>query len=243
MTQQLGNTGLPAGSQTRNLEFVRGVGETETLEWRGEKSDTLAKYCELKTDLRTREISYVNSEGRSRVVCKFVRTSETGRYDGNDVTTIEELLGVDIVRAIYASEYFRELDDDEISAVLLAVENRWAEAEIPGYDTWDAKQKDLRWHMLHGQDTFFETLFVLRIRRQGVASSSLRGTFENVNMVTALPSLSVGMLDIVGTLPEGEWLYKPPQVEYVQRGVWSVAQEWNWAPKWSIVYGGTLAMP
>jgi len=62
-------------------------------------------------------------------------------------------------------------------------------------------------------------------------------------MVTALPSLSVGMLDLVGTLPEGEWLYKPPQVEYVQRGVWSVSQEWNWAPKWSIVYGGTLAMP
>ena len=243
MTQQLGNTGIPAGAQTRNLEFVRGVGETETLEWRGEKSDTLAKYCELKTDLRTREISYVNSEGRSRVVAKFVRTGAAGGDGGNDVTTIEELLGVDIVRAIYASEYFRELDDDEIAAVLLAVENRWAEAEIPKYATWDAKQKNLRWHMLHGQDTFFETLFVLRIKKQGVASSSLRGTFENVNMVTALPSLSVGMLDIVGTLPEGEWLYKPPQVEYVQRGVWSVAQEWTWEPKWSIVYGGTLAMP
>jgi hypothetical protein len=234
---QLGIGGLPADPQTETRDFVAGVGTTITREWRGEKSATLSKYQSMLGNVGVREVGYSNAEGRSRVVAKFVRDTDGG---GTGVTIVEELLGVDLVRSIYAADTFRTLTNDALFAVLLATENRVAEADIDGYGSWSDTQKELRWQMLHGQESYYETTFVLRVKKQGVRSSALRGIFTGVNTVQALPTLSAGMRELVGTLPAGEWLYRPPQVQYVQRGIWSVESEWNWAEKWSVVYGGTL---
>jgi hypothetical protein len=232
---ELGGTGIPADPQSESLEWSVGVGETRSIEWRGNKSATRSKYNELKGGIGVQSVSYQNAEGRSRVVAKIARTE-----NGSNVTIIEELLGVDLVRPIYAAETFRTLTDDQVSGVLAATEARLLEADITGFASWTATQKELRWQILHGQESYYETLFVLRVKKQGIRSTELRGIFEGVNKIQALPTLSPGMRDLVGTLPAGEWLYRPPQISYVHRGIWSVESEWNWAPKWSVVYDGSM---
>jgi hypothetical protein len=240
--EQLGTGGLPEPAPMRRLEWTRGVGETREIEYRGERSAVLAKYEALKNEIGTANLQYINSEGRSRLVARFVRIDLIGG-GADGVTIVEELIGQDLVRVITASPYFVALSDNDVAEVLAAVESRAQEGDIDGYAGWAAAKKELRWQMLHGQESYFETVFVLRIRKQGIRSSALRGVFTGINTVVPLPDLSAGMTELVGTLPDGEWLYKPPQVEYVQRGIWSVASEWNWAVKWSIIYGGTLKRP
>lgn len=239
---QLGTGGLPADPQSENLEWVRGTGETRQEEYRGERLAVLAKYEALKNEINARQLTYSNAEGRCRLIARFQREDiQTGSGDG--VTIIEELMGQDLVRAIYAAPYFSALTDDQLATAIRAAEGRLEDGQIKGYSTWDAKQKELRWQMTHGQESYFETAFVLRIRKQGIRSSKLRGTFTGINTVVTLPSLSSGMTELVGTLPTGEWLYKPPQVTYTGRGIWSVESEYHWAAKWSVVYGGTMAKP
>jgi hypothetical protein len=236
---KIGVSALPADPQTEILEWVYGTGETRQIEYQGERSDVLAKYEELKTETGIRQANYTNANGRSRVIARFAREDiDSGSGDG--VTIIEELLGLDVVRAIHAAPAFSALADSDIAAVLLASESRLTDAQIDGYAAWAAAKKELRWQILHGQESYYETAFVLRIKKQGVRSSALRGVFTGINTVVAVPELSTGMTELVGTLPTGEWLYKPPQVEYAGRGVWSVSSEYHWAVKWSKVYGGTL---
>ena len=236
---KIGEQALPADPQNESLEWVYGTGETRQIEYRGERSDVLAKYESLKTEQFVRRATFSNTEGRARVIARFAREDIDGGT-GDGVTVIEELLGLDVVRAIHAAPAFAALADDAIAAVLIAAESRLAEAAITGYAGWAAAQKELRWQMLHGQESYYETAFVLRIKKQGVRSSALRGVFTGINTVVNVPALSAGMAELVGTLPAGEWLYKPPQVEYAGRGIWSVSAEYHWAVTWSKVYGGTL---
>ena len=64
-------------------------------------------------------------------------------------------------------------------------------------------------------------------------------TFSSATVVFGTPTFSTPMNDLLSALPSGEWLYKPPQAENLGKGKWRIAQEWHWAEKWSIVYGGT----
>ncbi len=236
--EQLGQQGLPTAPPTENYDWIRGVGETRQIEFRGERNTVKSRYESLKNEVGIAALNYQNAEGRARLMGRFVRTDSIG--GGQDgVTIVEELHGIDIVRSIFAAPLWADLDDDDIAEVAAAVEARLPEAEIDGYADWGNTKKELRWQMLHGQDSYFETVFALRIRKQGVRSSALQGVFANINTVVPVPTLSAGMAELVGTLPDGEWLYKPPQVEYVRRGVWSVSSEWNWSAAWSVMYGGS----
>jgi hypothetical protein len=192
----------------------------------------------MKVDANVNQMTYTNREGRASLIGRFVRTdTESG---GGGVTIIEELLAVTEVRELYAAPLFAALADDDISDVLTAVELRLVDADIDGYALWVDEKKELRWQMLHGQTSYRETKFVLRIRKQGLRSAALKGTFDDINTVVDVPDLSAGMSELVGELPDGEWLYSPPEVEYVQKGLWSVSAEYEWAVKWSVVYGGTF---
>jgi len=238
---ELGSTSIADPAATKELDWVRGLGESRTFEYRGERERLEDKYNELKTESAARQLTYRNEEGRARLIARYTRQEETEPNDG--VTIIEELYGQDLVRPVYAAPYFAEMTDDQMAAALAAVETRIKEADIEGFAAWTALQKQLRWQMLHGQEVYFETAFMLSVKKQGVRAVALQGVFTGINTVQALPALSVGMTDLVGTLPAGEWLYKPPQVQYAGQGIWSVESEWHWATKWSIVYGGTMAMP
>ena len=238
---KIGEQALPADPQNETLEWVYGAGETRQIEFQGERSDVLAKYENLKTENGVRQVTFSNATGRTRVIARFAREDIDGGT-GDGVTIIEELLGLDVIRAIHSAPDFAALADDDIAEVLLAAESRLKEADIEGYAAWVAAKKELRWQILHGQESYYETAFVLRIKKQGVRSSALQGVFADINQVVAVPGLSAGMTELVGTLPAGEWLYKPPQVEYAGRGIWSVSSEYWWAAKWSKVYGGTLGL-
>jgi hypothetical protein len=236
---ELGIGGLPPDYPNETIEWVKGLGETPGFEIKGERSAVKARFETLKTDPTVNQLTYSNREGRATLIGRFVRTDPDGGTGGG-VTIIEELLALVEVRELYAAPLFAALADDDISDVLTAVELRLVDADIDGYAAWANEKKELRFQMLHGQTSYRETKFVLRIRKQGVRSSSLRGTFTGINTVVATPTLSSGMTELVGELPAGEWLYSPPQIEYVQRGIWSVSSEYEWALKWSVVYGGTL---
>jgi Tfp pilus assembly protein PilN len=62
----------------------------------------------------------------------------------------------------------------------------------------------------------------------------------NPNTVTALPRLSNALNKLIDSLPTGEWLKKPTTVQNAGRKGWTVTLTYQWAPQWSIIYGGTF---
>jgi hypothetical protein len=144
---KIGGQALPAYPQVETLEWVYGTGETRQIEYQGERTDVLAKYESLKTETGIRQANYTNANGRSRVIARFAREDIDGGT-GDGVTIIEELLGLDVVRAIHAAPAFAALADDAVAAVLISAESRLAEAAITGYAGWAAAQKELRWQIL-----------------------------------------------------------------------------------------------
>lgn len=149
------------------------------------------------------------------------------------------------------------LTDDKVAAVRLAVELRLSEQGITdyavlhpetfagyGWVSWSTGMKELRWHMLRGETSFYETGFILRVSRYGVKTSMMQADFDDINAVTSLPvTLSASMDKLIKSLPTGEWLKKPAQAEHLGKGRWRVTQEWHWSNQWSIVYGGTWNGP
>jgi hypothetical protein len=143
------------------------------------------------------------------------------------------------------------LSDEQVAFVRLVVENRMTNSEIDQWcdkhglsaslklASWTVGMYELRFHLLHGVESYYETAFVVRVSQFGVLTTAMLGRFENINTVVIAPQFSEDMNLLVYSLPEGEWLYKPPQVEHLGRGRWRVTREYQWAYKWSIVYGGS----
>lgn len=241
--------------------FIPGAGETQSKEWNGTAADVLAKYEELKDAAQLggvgqniREIRYGNNIGRGRVIVQFARTPvSTTPGIPADMQVVEELYGVDIIRDVRAAPYFctggaAEVTDDEAAIVSKAVERKDIESAIiaPEYGTafsaWTDGMKQLRYHMLHGNESYYETGFVLRRSKIGVITSDLKQTFLDINKVVDAPIFLSDMDMLIYLLPEGEWLYRPPSVEYLGGGKWRVQEEWHWAEKWSKMYGGSWGL-
>jgi hypothetical protein len=58
--------------------------------------------------------------------------------------------------------------------------------------------------------------------------------------VQDLPEMSSRLKNQIDALPTGEWLKKPTQVRYLGKEGTDVSLEYQWAPKWSVIYGGTF---
>ena len=244
---------LPINAPTVNFEYTPGIGETETREWGGERGDVKAKYESLKNAAQTggqiegnlTSLSYRNAAGRSTCMARFERSSTLNSPDGSDTRVVEELYATDIIRDVRAAPYWTttvatKLTDDEVVAVTAAVDNNLQESEIDGFGGWSASQKELKYHMMHGQQSYFETGFVLRLSEYGVITSQIQASFTGINQVAATaPELSNQMGLLIDSLPIGEWLYKPPQAEHLGKGKWRITREWQYAEKWSKIYGGT----
>lgn len=251
--------GLPTDAQHVEKSFIPGSGENETKQWSGTAENCESKYNVLVQQAKLggipgnniREVRFTNDNGRGVIIAQFARKNdETVSGIPGDMVVVEELYGVDIVRDIRAAPYFctggtGAVTDDNAVVVTKAADLKLKEAEITlancglAWASWTDGMKQLRYHLLHGNESYYETGFILRRSMQGLITSQLKQTFSDLNKVVAAPTFKSDMDNLIYALPEGEWLHKPPQVEYVGGGKWNVQEEWHWAEKWSVVYGGT----
>lgn len=245
--------GLPDSAPITGKDYIPGAGETNTAEWGGTAEDVLAKYEEYKASAAAganiASLSYRNRTGRGTLMLVYGRSGTNVEGEPDDVAVVEELYGIDIVRDVCCApiwgpgEY--DLDDDDVATVRRACEMTLTQAEITtprvkiAWASWTDGMKDLRYHILNGQDSYFETGFILRKSKFGIRTSEIKASFTNINTVVTAPSFSTPMSALIDALPEGEWLYKPPQCEHLGRGKWRVTLEWHWAVQWSRMYGGT----
>lgn len=152
------------------------------------------------------------------------------------------------------------LNDDAVAFIRYCVENRFTEAEITTaaadkglaaatyrWANWSTGMKELRYHMLRGVDSYYETGFILRQSVHGVRTAAVKASMAAINAVAdggtgrqPVPVFKSSMDQLILALPDGEWLYRPPQAHHTGKGRWRITMEWQWAEKWSIVYGGTF---
>jgi hypothetical protein len=150
---------------------------------------------------------------------------------------------VDVNRSIYLAPYFAALTSYEILAVRKAYEDQ-GEADAG----WGALQNQLFGHLVHGQEEYLETAYILRQTFRTNSTRSIRKAASQINQVCKpvnatgpdFPNLSSKMKAQVDALPSGEWLKRPTQVRYIGKDGTDVSLEFQWAPKWSVVYGGTF---
>ena len=261
------DVGLPTNAPVVSKEWAAGVGETETREWNiGTATEVIAEYETAKAAAEagnnTQAISYTNSNGRARLMMRLGRTGNGGVEYGDEVTVIEEMYAVDLTKAVSTAPYFSitvdagkglPLSDNEVVFVRRCVDNGLTDGdEITDYAArleldpatfawanWTDGMKELRYHLDHNVESYFETAFIVRRSLYGVRTSVIKASFANINKVVAAPVLSPNMSTLIDSLPAGEWLYKPPQAEYLGKGRWRVGLEWHWSETWSVVYGGT----
>jgi len=258
------NNGLPTEPDTVTKEWTHGMGETEVHEWGGLKSDIEDKYEERKSAAEAGEnianIIYKNQRGRATLLVRLGRQGNIIANRPADVSVIEELYAVDIIRDISAAPYWATtvggkglpLSDDQIAFVRNCAERNLTSTEITSaqvqaglaaatyaWANWSKGMKELWWAMTHGVTSYYETGLVLRRSEIGLSTSQINASFTGVNTVVTDPVFNSPMDNLI-ELPDGEWLYRPPLAEHLGRGKWRITQEWHWAEAWSIVYGGTF---
>lgn len=100
---------LPDNPPKVTLEWNPALGESKTVEWEFDRELSLAKYEELKEAENLRGLRHVSSNGRGQVIAEFGRTGNSHDPDtgyNDDITVIEELYAVDVVKDIESSPYF-----------------------------------------------------------------------------------------------------------------------------------------
>jgi hypothetical protein len=221
-------TGANALQYRQSLDYSPDTGEVEEESWRGDRASVATVYTQKKRFITLNKdmagLSYSAEGGRATLVARYVRGT----------ASIDELYGVDVVEDIRTAPYFDSLTDAQCQTAVNVAERGQA---APG--GWSTAQKKLHQHWARGSQSYFRTGFVFRRSTQAMANRDTIAAFTGINTVVTAPASSGAVKKLLAALPEGEWLYKPPQAEYVGRGRWRITQEWHWAVKWSVVYGGT----
>jgi hypothetical protein len=176
-----------------------------------------------------------HSAGRAVLTINYDRQDDDIRRLG-----VQELYAVDVVRDIKAAPYFAALLDNEAADVQASWDNRLTTDKIKNYATWNNLQKALFGHMTHGQESYTETAYEFRQTFQTTSTKVLKASTANPNTVQTLPELTRSLQNLVDAMPTGEWLKKPTTVNYAGRKGWTVSKTYLWAPKWSVIYGGTF---
>ena len=235
-------------------------GEEETREFRGPPDKVSATYEATKTeaeagDERFASLDYELANGRAKLIAYYARQGGSGgdvpMGSSANTSTIEELYGVDVVKDIRQHPKFQAggewaLTDAQLQGVWDYYQKDVSDFETDGdgviieRTAWTDNQKRLYRKLIHGEDSYLETAFILRRTVYGARNRRVKATFTNTNKVGEIQRLSVKMANLLDTLPVGEWLKKPSTCEYLTKGQWRVSEEYHWAEKWSSLYGGTL---
>lgn len=218
------------------------------------------------------ELDFIEREGRCALIARFGRTQggDDPAVGGDGVVIVEELYAVDVAKDIVNAPIFNkeelnpgvpeagewELSDDQKAIVVSAHElglteavtiNKWVKEEGHSasyeWEFWTEAMKQLKFHLRHGNETFWDNQFKFRRSKTGVRSASLDINFDNVNRVVGNVDFVTEMSSIVAKLPDGEWLKKTPTVASLGNGKWRGEEEYWWSGKWSKVYGGTWQRP
>ena len=214
--------------ESLRVETVTETGPTSKLETRWTHYQNLAR---ITTKIASIKMQAKN--GRGSLVIRYGRESDIG--DRKDDEAIQELAQADLSRDILTATYFATLTNPQIIAVRRAFE------EQLGVDSdWNNLQKSLYGHLAHGQTVHWETIYILRMSWKTASIRQLQIASANPNEVAELPALTPTIRALVKGLPEGEWLKRPTQVLGVGQGFYNVQIEYHWAPKWSVIYGGTF---
>ena len=251
------DVGLPTNPPVVTKDAVFGVGETVTHEWpMGANADCEALYeafvAQMNSGANIGQVTYKNQQGRGNVVVRYGRTGQDILGEPDTVAMVEEVIAVDVDRDMAENPYFETLTNDQVAEIRRASEEHWSETEITtrsateelgggtAWASWTALMKELRNHLTHGNNIWHDTAFIFRRSRFSVQTADTLLTFADINKVaTTSPGFKTDMLNLLQSLPAGEWLYRPPTAEFLGRGRWKTTQEWHWAKQWSIVYGGT----
>jgi hypothetical protein len=182
------------------------------------------------------------SRGRGTLRVNFNRVWE--EVDVQD-QAVQELNSFDVVRPIECAPYFRMMTLDLMASVRRAHEDQLTPAElavVAEADSWGEAgglPYKLLGHLRLGQDSYVETAYEFSKTWRTTSTATLRIASSNPNTVQDLPALSGVMARLIDALPDGEWLKKPTTVQSVGGGFFSVRVSYLWAPKWSVIYGGT----
>ena len=180
-------------------------------------------------------LTYREHLGRGVLDIQYTRIAlDTNPIDGD---SIQELYGVDIVRDIVTAPYFKELTTKLINPVVAQYEKR--DPVIAG---WNDLQKSLFGHLVHGQDSWVETRYELRQTWLVASTTALNVAASDANTVVTGPVIEINatLKNLIDSLPEGQWLKKPIQVQQAGKRGWIVTLTYQWAKEWSIIYGGTF---
>ncbi len=173
---------------------------------------------------------YREQNGRSALTIQYEHMGSATQDD-----SVQELYAMDVARDILVAPYFASLTNAQITEVVSAWEQR---EEIDA--GWTQLQKRLYGHLNHGQEVYQETAYEFRQTYQTSSDRELGLAAENPNRVTPLPRIHRNLVNLIVSLPAGEWLKKPITVTQAGRRGWTVSATWQWAPQWSVIYGGTF---
>jgi hypothetical protein len=180
-----------------------------------------------------------NNAERGRGTLTITNARTIGTAVDPETGGMQELLGVDVVRPIYAAPYFSVLTAAQIALARTLVDD--GATDPTGHFTANAtKCYQLFGHLVRGYESYYETAYMFRQTFRTSSGKEVRIAASNQNTVQPLPALSQTLLKLIDTLPDGEWLKRPTECRYVAREGWDVSVEYLWAPEWSIVYGGSF---
>jgi len=236
---------LPAGvtgyTESEQIVWTPNTGDVRTFTARGMYTDVyntfIARRAAAPGTADVFEVGFEASGGRATMYERRTR-------DQGNVT--EEIFGMDVMKDILTMAYFDSLTNDQVVAVRSAYESMRAEGDTGGPPSggFTGAQGVLYHHLAHGVETLPETAWIFASTERAVRYRNINASFADVNRVVTAPDIASSSIQkLVGGIPTGEWLYKPPRVISAGRGKYDVSREWWWAEKWSVVLGGTWGAP
>ena len=218
-------------TQSTRKDWNTDTGESSEITYTGDQSEVSTLYENAKSETGIVAAQLQIERGRGTASKRYERLV-AGETPAPGAT--QELFAVDVIKDVRSHPYFASLTNAQILDVKTAADN--GTGEDAG---WSALQKTLYQHYAFGAESYYETAFVFRSTRKVGKSQALSISTSNINEVVTAPTASGTMATLISALPSGEWLKRPPSIRYIRPGVWEASEEWQWAKKWSVIYGGT----
>ncbi|MDB4403271.1 hypothetical protein N9204_00385 [bacterium] len=220
-------------------------GESQTHTWIGEATAIEAKFETLKSNPGNYgEITFAKMKGKGTLTAKVnVGVDGDAGAPSSEVTTIYEMVTNDIYKPIESSPFWTDITAARTAEILFRVQNgyttgqRYHDGNLS--NELEGQEISLYNHLAQGSTEYLESGYVLRRTQRGAKESALDVAYDGVNTVVAPPNAST-INPIISSLPDGEWLKRPPTVTSLSKNRYQISEEWWYAVQWSVVYGGTL---